>query len=231
MQPPAAHVPRSQCRTGTPDRRLAPPRLIARDTVPVVITSAKFRPNFLVSTARFDANCRDGCAGTSYARRGPPAWPEPCPCARPAAGRGRAGGHRGHRRPGRPASQHLTHASLPCRPLSAWDSGRIRLAVDVSNWLRPDAKASPERLFCHCYARRKGNAQMIPGWPYSFVAAPEPGRTSWTLPLDAVRPGPAGDATAVTAAKVREVVMRIIEAVYWRDCDPASWSSSTPAMT
>jgi hypothetical protein len=105
-------------------------------------------------------------------------------------------------------------------PLPAWDDGRIRLAVDVSNWLRPDAEASPERLFCHCYARGRGNAQMIPGWPYSFVAALEPGRTSWTLPLDAVRLGPADDATAVTAAQVREVVMRIIAAGHWRDGDP-----------
>ena len=27
---------------------------------------------------------------------------------------------------------------------------------------------------------------MIPGWPYSVVAALEPGRTSWTAVLDAV---------------------------------------------
>ncbi len=95
--------------------------------------------------------------------------------------------------------------SLACLPLPAWDDGRIRLAADVSNWLRPDAATSPDRLFCHCYARGRGNAQMIPGWPYSLVAALEPGRTSWTLPLDAVRLGPADDATAVTAAQVREV--------------------------
>ena len=106
-------------------------------------------------------------------------------------------------------------------PLPAWDDGRIRLAVDVSNWLRPDAEASPGRLFCHCYARGRGNAQMIPGWPYSFVVALEPGRTSWTLPLNAVRLGPADDATAVTAAQVREVVMRIIAAGHWRRGDPA----------
>jgi hypothetical protein len=105
-------------------------------------------------------------------------------------------------------------------PLPAWDDGRIRLAVDVSNWLRPDAEASPERLFCHCYARGKGNAQMIPGWPYSFVAALGPGRTSWTLPLDAVRLGPADDATEVTAAQVREVINRIIAAGHWKDGDP-----------
>jgi hypothetical protein len=88
-------------------------------------------------------------------------------------------------------------------PPRRWDDGRIRLACDVSNWLRPDAETSPERLFCHCYARGKGNAQMIPGWPYSWVVALEPGRTSWTLPLDAVRLGPADDATEVTAARLR----------------------------
>ena len=110
--------------------------------------------------------------------------------------------------------------ALAALPLPAWDDGRIRLAADVSNWLRPDAEASPERLFCHCYARGKGNAQMIPGWPYSLVVALEPGRTSWTLPLDAVRLGPADDATAVTAAQVREVVTRLAQAGHWRDGDP-----------
>jgi len=105
-------------------------------------------------------------------------------------------------------------------PLPAWGDGRIRLAVDVSNWLRPDAAASPDRLFCHCYARGKGNAQMIPGWPYSVVVALEPGRSSWTLPLDAVRLGPADDATEVTAAQIREVVERIIATGHWRDGDP-----------
>jgi hypothetical protein len=75
-------------------------------------------------------------------------------------------------------------------------------------------------LFCHCYARGKGNAQLIPGWPYSFIAALEPGRTSWTLPLDAVRLGPADDATAVTAAQVREVAVRLAEAGHWREGDP-----------
>ena len=110
--------------------------------------------------------------------------------------------------------------SLAALPFPAWADGRIRLAVDVSNWLRPDAETSPDRLFCHTYARGKGNAQMIPGWPYSFVAALEPGRTSWTLLLDAVRLGPADDATEVTARQVREVVARIIDAGHWHDGDP-----------
>ncbi|MFE4720585.1 transposase [Streptomyces sp. NPDC056728] len=37
----------------------------------------------------------------------------------------------------------------------------------------------------------------------------ETGRTSWTAALDAVRLGPADDATAVTAAQLRDVVVRL----------------------
>ena len=115
------------------------------------------------------------------------------------------------------ARLRLAVDAVPPRP---WDDGRIRLACDVSNWLRPDAETSPERLFCHTYARGKGNAQLIPGWPYSWVVALEPGRTSWTLPLDAVRLGPADDATEVTAAQLREVIARLIAAGRWREGDP-----------
>jgi DDE superfamily endonuclease len=91
--------------------------------------------------------------------------------------------------------------SLAVLPLPAWPDGRIRLAVDVSNWLRPDAETSPERMFCHTYGRGKGPAQMIPGWPYSVIAALESGRTSWTAVLDAVRLGPGDDVTGVTAGR------------------------------
>jgi hypothetical protein len=34
---------------------------------------------------------------------------------------------------------------------------------------------------------------MLPGRPYSIVAALETGRTSWTAVLDAARPGPDAD--------------------------------------
>jgi DDE superfamily endonuclease len=105
-------------------------------------------------------------------------------------------------------------------PLPRAADGRLMLAVDVSNWLRPGAATSPERLFCHVYGRGKGQAQMIPGWPYSVVAALEPGRTSWTAVLDAVRLGPGDDETEVTAAQIRGVVGRLIEAGHWRDGDP-----------
>lgn len=58
-------------------------------------------------------------------------------------------------------------------PLPRAADGRIVLAVDVSNWLRPDAPTSPDLLFCHVYGRGRSADQMIPGWPYSFVAALE----------------------------------------------------------
>ena len=103
------------------------------------------------------------------------------------------------------------------------DDGRIVLAIDVSNWLRPDAATSPDRLFCHTYGRGKGQAQMIPGWPYSFVAALEPGRTSWTAILDAQRLGPDDEGTAVAAAQLRTVVEQLIEVGHWRGGDPEIW--------
>ncbi|WP_435848877.1 transposase [Streptomyces lavendulae] len=106
-------------------------------------------------------------------------------------------------------------------PLPKAADGRIVLAVDVSNWLRPDAPTSDNRLFCHVYGRGGRNTdQLIPGWPYSFVAALEPGRTSWCRLLDSVRLGPADDATLVTAAQLREVVKRLVIAGHWKPGDP-----------
>ena len=102
--------------------------------------------------------------------------------------------------------------SLANLPVPRDAQGRITLAVDVSPWLRPDAATCPDRSFCHVYGRGKGQAQMIPGWPYSFVAALEPGRTSWTALLDVVRLGPGDDATTVTATQLREVVQRLQQA-------------------
>src|SRR5215472_6045849 len=72
--------------------------------------------------------------------------------------------------------------ALGAVPLPAWPDGRIRLAADVCNWLRPEARTSPERMFCHVHGRGRSAGQMIPGWPYSFVAALGPGAASWTAP-------------------------------------------------
>lgn len=97
----------------------------------------------------------------------------------------------------------------------------LLLAVDVSHWLRPDAPTSDDRLFCHVYGRGdRSSDQLVPGWPYSFVAALEPGRTSWVALLDAVRLGPTDDATTVTAAQLREVIKRLTSTGHWEPGDP-----------
>ena len=102
-------------------------------------------------------------------------------------------------------------------PVPRWPDGRIRLAADVSCWLRPDAQTSADRMFCYVKGRGKNAGQMIPGWPYSFVAALGPGASSWAPLLDAVRIGPHDDETEVTAAQLREVVQRLAAAGHWKD--------------
>ncbi|MEU7317446.1 NF041680 family putative transposase [Streptomyces sp. NPDC007083] len=104
-------------------------------------------------------------------------------------------------------------------PLPKAADGRLVLAVDVSPWLRPDAATCPDRSFCHTYGRGDAKHQMIPGWPYSIVAALETGRTSWTAILDAVRLEPGTDLAAVTTGQVREVVERLIAAGQWHQGD------------
>lgn len=110
--------------------------------------------------------------------------------------------------------------ALVSAPLPKAADGRLVLAVDVSPWLRPDADTAPERCFCHTCGYGDSKHPMIPGWPYSVVAALETGRTSWTAILDAVRLAPGADVAAVTTAQIREVVERLVDAGQWMDGDP-----------
>ncbi|KUL55539.1 transposase [Streptomyces sp. NRRL F-4489] len=105
-------------------------------------------------------------------------------------------------------------------PLPKAADGRLVLAVDVSPWLGPDTATCPDRSFCHTYGRGDAKHQMIPGRPYSVVAALETGRTSWTAVLDAIRLNPGADVAAVTAAQVRDVVERLVAAGQWTVADP-----------
>jgi hypothetical protein len=61
---------------------------------------------------------------------------------------------------------------------------------------------------------------MIPGWPYSVICALEPGRHSWTAPLDAQRLAPGDDAALVTATQLRQLVTVLIDAGQWRPGNP-----------
>jgi hypothetical protein len=105
-------------------------------------------------------------------------------------------------------------------PLPRAADGRLVLAVDITCWLRPDAHTSPGRILCHTYGRGKDQHIMIPGWPYSMVVALEPGRSSWTAPLDAQRLAPGDDAATVTATQLRQLVGRLVAAGQWRPGDP-----------
>lgn len=113
----------------------------------------------------------------------------------------------------------ITALPVPTFPRKEDGQQQIVLAVDVSNWLRPDANCTPERSFCHTYARN-GQAEMIPGWPYSVIVALQPGASSWTLPLDIRRLVPGEDASAVTAAQIREVMAGLINSGQYRTNDP-----------
>ncbi|WP_225891301.1 transposase [Streptomyces dioscori] len=73
-------------------------------------------------------------------------------------------------------------AGLPMPQAADW---RLVPAVDVSNWLRPDAPTSAERLFCHVYGRSgrpltssspAGRTPSSPRWS----RAARPGASSWT---------------------------------------------------
>jgi hypothetical protein len=108
-------------------------------------------------------------------------------------------------------------ASVPL-PRSA--DGRLVLAVDVTCWLRPDAHTSPQRILCHTYGRGKDQHIPVPGWPYSIVCALEPGRSSWTAPLDALRLAPGDDTATITARQLRDLVERLIAAGQWQAGDP-----------
>ncbi|PZG77203.1 hypothetical protein C1I97_36975 [Streptomyces sp. NTH33] len=62
------------------------------------------------------------------------------------------------------ASRRLRRRLAPT-PRARGADGRIVLAVDVSNWLRPDAPAGPDLLFCHVHGRGRSTDRTAPGRP------------------------------------------------------------------
>ncbi|MES9553869.1 MULTISPECIES: transposase [unclassified Streptomyces] len=105
-------------------------------------------------------------------------------------------------------------------PLPRSADGRLVLAADITCWLRPSAHTSPQRILCHTYGRGKDQHLPVPGWPYSVICTLATGRSSWTVPLDALRLAPGDDAATVTAGQMRELVERLMAAGQWKDGDP-----------
>jgi hypothetical protein len=97
------------------------------------------------------------------------------------------------------------------RKRSAKPSAEV-VARSVRVTLREEGQADVPGHIVDVVATEAICAQMIPGWPYSVIAALEPGRTSWTAVLDAIRLGPDDDKAEVTASQVREVITRLSEA-------------------
>lgn len=97
---------------------------------------------------------------------------------------------------------------------------RHPLAGAVGDLQEVDRERGVTTLFCHVYGRAKSRSQFIPGWPYSFGAALETGRTSWTAFLDAARLEPADDMAAVTADQLRAVAQRLFAAGHHALGDP-----------
>ena len=77
----------------------------------------------------------------------------------------------------------------------------------------------PGPLVLPCLWPREGAGADDPGLAVPLVAALEPGRTSRTAVVYAIRLGPDDDEAEVTAAQVREVITRLIAAGHWRDGD------------
>jgi hypothetical protein len=109
--------------------------------------------------------------------------------------------------------------SLVGQQLPRSSQGQLRFAIDVTPWPRLDAECSPQRCHCHRSCRCDGVRKTIPGWPYSFLAALESGRTSWTAPLGAIRLSPGDDLTEVTAGQIRDLVHALRQAGHLRDGD------------
>lgn len=78
---------------------------------------------------------------------------------------------------------------------------------------------TPDELTIPTTKCGRRQAQMIPGWPYSFVVALEAGVSSWTVPLDVVRLRTGDDATVVTATQLRAVVGELTRVGHYRPGD------------
>jgi hypothetical protein len=96
--------------------------------------------------------------------------------------------------------------------VGAGRDGLVWFAGDVSNWARPEAVCSPQRVMVHDKsARTLAGHPVTSGWPFAVMAALEWGPTSWTAPVELARLGPADTLTSVTLAAIERVRAGLVE--------------------
>jgi len=86
------------------------------------------------------------------------------------------------------------------------DDGQPIDAVDTSVWPRDDAETSPGRGHYFSSSRQSAGQPIVTGWSYSWLAQLSLTHDSWTAPLDVQRVPAGGNAHAVAAAQIGDLV-------------------------
>jgi hypothetical protein len=86
------------------------------------------------------------------------------------------------------------------------DDGQPIYALDTSVWPRDDAETSPERGHYFSCSRQSAGQPIVTGWSYAWLAQLSFTHDSWTAPLDVQRVPAGGDAHAVAAAQIWELL-------------------------
>jgi hypothetical protein len=89
------------------------------------------------------------------------------------------------------------------------DDGQPIYALDTSVWPRDDAETSPGRAYYHSSSRQSAGQPITTGWSYAWLAQLNFTHDSWTAPLDVQRVQAGGNAHAVAAAQIWELVERL----------------------
>jgi hypothetical protein len=86
------------------------------------------------------------------------------------------------------------------------DDGQPIYALDTSVWPRDDAETSPGRGHYFSSSRQSAGQPIVTGWSYAWLAQLSFTHDSWTAPLDVQRVPAGGDAHAVAAAQICELL-------------------------
>jgi hypothetical protein len=88
----------------------------------------------------------------------------------------------------------------------ALDDGQPIYARDTSVWPRDDAETRPGRGHSLSSSRQSAGQPIVTGWSYAWLAQWSFTHDSWTAPLDVQRVPAGGDAHAVAAAQIWELL-------------------------